>query len=286
MAVTFALLQLTGDPARLMAPPEAGEEAIQEIRRELGLDQPLYVQFGRYLAGAARGDFGMSLSFREPAAQMVLDRFPATLELTLVALAWSLLASLALGLVSAIRRYRWEDFLASGISLLGQSLPVFWLGIMLILLFGVTWHVLPTSGKEGPSSFVLPAITLGAYGMARTTRLVRSGMLDVLSTDYVRAARAKGLSQRVVVLRHALKNAAIPIVTVVGLDFGTLLGGAVITETIFAWPGVGRLAYEAISRRDFPLVQADVFYVATAFVVVNFLVDLLYTWLDPRVRLA
>ncbi len=286
MAVTFALLQLTGDPARLLVAPEAGEEAVIAIRKQLGLDQPIYVQFGRYLWGAVRGDFGQSLSFHEQATAMVLDRFPATLELAVVALAWSLAASFALGILSAVRRYHWEDLFASVLSLLGQSLPVFWLGIMLILLFGVTWHVLPTSGKDGWRSFVLPALTLGALGMARTTRLIRSGMLDVLGTDYVRTARAKGLSQRAVLVRHALKNAAIPIVTVVGLDFGTLLSGAVITETIFAWPGVGRLAYEAITRRDFPLVQADVFFVATAFVLVNFAVDLLYTWLDPRVRLA
>jgi peptide/nickel transport system permease protein len=285
MAVTFALLQLTGDPARMMVPPEAGEEAVEEVRRRLGLDQPLYVQFARYLAGAVRGDFGTSLSFNEPATKLVLERFPATIQLTLVAMAWSLLVSFVLGIVSAVRRYTAEDFVATVIALLGQSIPVFWLGIMLILLFSLALGWLPTSGMGTPAHFVLPAITLGAYSMARTTRLVRSGMLEVLSQDYIRTARAKGLSRWLALSRHALKNAAIPIVTVIGLDFGTLLGGAVITETIFAWPGVGRLAVEAIFRRDFPLVQAVVFYVAAAFVLVNLLVDVLYTVLDPRVRL-
>jgi ABC-type dipeptide/oligopeptide/nickel transport system permease component len=285
MAVTFALLQLTGDPARMLVPPEAGDEAVEEIRKRLGLDQPLPVQFVRYMSGALVGDFGRSLSFGEPASKLVFERFPATLQLTVAALSWSLVASFALGIISAVKRYSAADVAATVIALLGQSIPVFWLGIMLILLFAVTLGWLPTSGMESPAHFILPAITLGAASMARTTRLVRSGMLEVLSQDYVRTARAKGLSEWAVIFRHALRNASIPIVTVIGLDFGTLLGGAVITETIFAWPGVGRLAVEAIFRRDFPLVQADVFYIATAFVLVNLFVDLLYTALDPRVRL-
>ena len=285
MAVTFSLLLLTGDPARMMVPPEAGEEAVEEIRRRLGLDQPIPIQFVRFMGGAIRGDFGTSLSFNEPAAKLVFERFPNTLQLASVAMIWSLVVSFVLGVVSAVRRYTVEDLVATTIALLGQSIPVFWLGIMLILVFSVALGWLPTSGMGGPESFVLPAITLGWFTMARTTRLVRSGMLEVLGQDYVRTARAKGLDERAVVLRHALKNASIPIVTVIGLDFGTLLGGAVITETIFAWPGVGRLAAEAIFRRDFPLVQANIFYIATAFVLINLVVDILYTWLDPRVRL-
>jgi len=285
MAVTFSLVLLTGDPARMMVPPEAGEEAVEEIRRRLGLDQPIPIQFVRFMGGAARGDFGTSLSFNEPATKLVFERFPNTLQLAAVAMAWSLAVSFALGVISAARRYTVEDVVATTIALLGQSIPVFWLGIMLILVFSVALGWLPTSGMGGPESFVLPAITLGWFTMARTTRLVRSGMLDVLGQDYVRTARAKGLDEWGVVVHHALKNASIPIVTVIGLDFGTLLGGAVITETIFAWPGVGRLAAEAIFRRDFPLVQANVFYIATAFVLINLVVDILYTWLDPRVRL-
>jgi ABC-type dipeptide/oligopeptide/nickel transport system permease component len=285
MLMTFVILQLTGDPARAMVPPEAGEEAVQEIRHRLGLDQPLPVQFARYMSGAVRGDFGYSLGFNEPAAELVITRFPATLRLALAAMTWSLLLAVPLGVISAVRRYHWEGFFASLVSLLGQSVPTFWLGIMLILLFAVTLGWLPTSDMSGPSSYVLPALTLGAFTMARTTRLVRSGMLDVLSQDYIRTARAKGLAEWLVVVGHALKNAAIPVVTIIGLDFGTLLGGAVITERIFAWPGVGSLAVEAIFRRDFPLVQADVFYIAASFVLVNLFIDILYTWLDPRVRL-
>ena len=285
MMMTFFLLQVTGDPARAMVPPEAGEEAVIAIRQRLGLDRPLPIQFATYMAGAIRGDFGASLSFNVPASELVLERFPATLQLALAAMVWSLSFSLVLGIISAVRRHRVEDFAATTIALLGQSVPTFWMGIMLILLFGVTLGWLPTSGKTDWTSFVLPAITLGSFTMARTTRLVRSGMLEVLGQDYIRTARAKGLSEWVVIVQHALRNAAIPIVTIVGLDFGTLLGGAVITETIFAWPGVGRLAVEAIFRRDFPLVQADIFYIASVFVLVNLFVDLLYTGLDPRVRL-
>jgi len=286
MMMTFFLLQVTGDPARAMVPPEAGEEAVIAIRQRLGLDRPLPVQFASYMAGAVRGDFGASLSFNVPASELVLERFPATLQLALAAMVWSLSFSLVLGIISAVRRHRAEDFAATTIALLGQSVPTFWMGIMLILLFGVTLGWLPTSGKTDWTSFVLPAITLGSFTMARTTRLVRSGMLEVLGQDYIRTARAKGLSEWVVIVQHALRNVAIPIVTIVGLDFGTLLGGAVITETIFAWPGVGRLAVEAIFRRDFPLVQADIFYIASVFVLVNLFVDLLYTGLDPRVRLG
>ncbi|MBA2449758.1 MAG: ABC transporter permease [Chloroflexi bacterium] len=286
MMMTFFLLQVTGDPARAMVPPEAGEEAVIAIRQRLGLDRPLPIQFATYMAGAIRGDFGASLSFNVPASELVLERFPATLQLALAAMVWSLSFSLVLGIISAVRRHRAEDFAATTIALLGQSVPTFWMGIMLILLFGVTLGWLPTSGKTDWTSFVLPAITLGSFTMARTTRLVRSGMLEVLGQDYIRTARAKGLSEWVVIVQHALRNAAIPIVTIVGLDFGTLLGGAVITETIFAWPGVGRLAVEAIFRRDFPLVQADIFYIASVFVLVNLFVDLLYTGLDPRVRLG
>ena len=285
MMMTFFLLQVTGDPARAMVPPEAGEEAVIAIRQRLGLDKPLPVQFANYMAGAIRGDFGNSLSFNVPATQLVLERFPATLQLTLAAMAWSLSFSLVLGIISAVRRHSAEDFLATTIALLGQSVPTFWMGIMLILLFGVSLAWLPTSGKTDWTSFILPAITLGSFTMARTTRLVRSGMLEVLGQDYVRTARAKGLSEWLVITRHALRNAAIPIITIVGLDFGTLLGGAVITETIFAWPGVGRLAVEAIFRRDFPLVQADVFYIASVFVLVNLFVDLFLTAHDIRVRL-
>ena len=216
----------------------------------------------------------------------MIERFPATVQLALATLAWSVPVALLLGLVAAVWRPSLSENVAMLTALLGQSMPSFWLGLMLILIFSVNLGLFPSSGRGTPAHVVLPALTLGGFFMARLTRLVRSGLLDVLGQDYVRTARAKGLAETVVVARHAFKNAAIPIVTIVGLDIGTLLGGAVITETVFAWPGVGRLAIEAIAVRDFPVVQADVFFIALAFVVINLGVDVLYTWLDPRVRLG
>jgi ABC-type dipeptide/oligopeptide/nickel transport system permease component len=285
--LVFVILQLTGDPARLMLPPEATLEDIERLRRQLGFDRPLPVQFAHFLAGAVRGDFGSSLRYRDqPALAVVLERFPATLELTAATLAWSIPLAFALGLVSAVRRASLHENAAMLTALLGQSMPTFWLGLMLILIFSVNLGWLPSSGRGGFAHVVLPALTLGGFFMARLTRLVRSGLLDVLSQDYVRTARAKGLAERAVVTRHALKNAAIPIVTIVGLDVGTILGSAVITETVFAWPGLGRLAIDSVNVRDFPVVQADVFVIAVAFVGINFAVDVLYTWLDPRVRLV
>ena len=285
--LVFAILQLTGDPARLMSSPQATLEDIERLRRQMGFDRPLPEQFLRFFAGAVRGDFGPSLRYTDqPALQIVMERFPATVQLTLATLAWSVPVALLLGLVAAVWRPSLSENVAMLTALLGQSMPSFWLGLMLILIFSVNLGLFPSSGRGTPAHVVLPALTLGGFFMARLTRLVRSGLLDVLGQDYVRTARAKGLAETVVVARHAFKNAAIPIVTIVGLDIGTLLGGAVITETVFAWPGVGRLAIEAIAVRDFPVVQADVFFIALAFVVINLGVDVLYTWLDPRVRLG
>jgi peptide/nickel transport system permease protein len=211
---------------------------------------------------------------------------PATLQLTVAAMVISTLVSVPAGIIAAIKRGSLYDSLVMLVSLLGQSIPVYWLGLMLILTFGVRFELLPTSGTGSFAHLILPAVTLAAYAMARNARLVRSGMLDVLGQDYVRTARAKGLVERVVVIRHGLRNAAIPVVTLLALDFGALLGGAVITETIFAWPGVGRLVMQAIFQRDFPLVQAAVFVVAVTFVLINLAVDLVYTVLDPRIRLG
>ncbi len=287
LLLVFVILQLTGDPARLMLPPEATIEDIDGLRRQMGFDRPLPIQFARFLAGAVRGDFGSSLRYRDqPALAVVLERLPATVELASATLAWAIPFAFILGLVSAVRRASLQENAAMLTALLGQSMPTFWLGLMLILVFSVNLGLLPSSGRGDIRHVILPAITLGGFFMARLTRLVRSGLLDVLDQDYVRTARAKGLGERAVVVRHALKNAAIPIVTIIGLDIGTVLGGAVITETVFAWPGVGRLAIDSIAVRDFPVVQADVFVIAVAFVVINFAVDVLYTWLDPRVRLA
>jgi peptide/nickel transport system permease protein len=287
LLLVFVILQLTGDPARLMLPPEATLEDIERLRRQMGFDRPLPVQFVRFLAGAVRGDFGSSLRYRDqPALDVVLERLPATLELAGATLAWSIPMAFLLGFVSAVRRATFHEGLAMLGALLGQSMPTFWLGLMLILVFAVELGWFPSSGRGGLAHVVLPALTLGGFFMARLTRLVRSGLLEVLGQDYVRTARAKGLGEAAVVTRHALKNAAIPIVTIIGLDIGTVLGGAVITETVFAWPGVGRLAIDSIAVRDFPVVQADVFIIAVAFVGINFVVDVVYTWLDPRIRFA
>jgi peptide/nickel transport system permease protein len=283
--VVFLILHLTGDPTLVLLPPDASAEDIQRFREAMGFNDPFLVQYWRFLQGALRGDFGQSLRHGEPAFGLVVERLPATFELAGAALVIALGLAIPAGIVSAVRRNSPVDYLSTVVALLGQSMPTFWLGIMLILLFSVQWNVLPSSGRGGLEHLVLPAITLGLFTTARITRLTRSGMLDVLGQDYIRTARAKGVSDRPVVWKHALKNAAIPIVTIVGIELGTLLGGSVITETIFAWPGVGRLSVQAIYNRDYPVVQAAVFLLATTFVVVNLVVDLLYTYLDPRVRL-
>ena len=282
----FFLSHLSGDPTLLMIQPGASEEDVAALRNRLGFDQPLPVQYAKFLGRAVQGDFGNSLWQNQPALPLVLDRMPATLQLTLAAMAISIVVSVPAGIVAAIKRGSLYDSLVMLVALLGQSIPVYWLGLMLILTFGVRFEILPTSGTGTISHLILPSVTLAAYAMARNARLVRSGMLEVLGQDYVRTARAKGLVERVVVLRHGLRNAAIPVVTLLALDFGALLGGAVITETIFAWPGVGRLVMQAIFQRDFPLVQAAVFVVAVTFVLINVAVDLLYTVLDPRIRLG
>jgi peptide/nickel transport system permease protein len=285
LLLVFFIVHLTGDPVRIMLPPEASQEDVERLRVQMGLDKPLPDQFVRFLAGAARGDFGESLRYRgQPALKQVVQRFPATLSLAAVTLAWSLPAALLLGTIAAIRRNSLIDNLATVTALLGQSLPSFWLGLMLILTFAVQLGLLPSSGYGEFRHVVLPALTLGAFFTARNTRLVRSGMSEVLEQDYIRTARAKGLAERMVVARHAIKNMAIPVVTIVGLDIGQLLGGAVVTETVFAWPGIGRLAIDSILHRDFPVLEADVFFIAIAFVGINLFIDICYTWLDPRVR--
>jgi len=285
LLLVFFIVNLTGDPIRIMLPPEASQEDVERLRVQMGLDRPLPEQFVRFLVGAMRGDFGESLRYRgQPALKQVIQRFPATLTLAAVTLAWSLPAALILGTIAAVRRNSIIDNLATVTALLGQSLPSFWLGLMLILTFAVQLGLLPSSGYGGPQHVVLPAFTLGAFFMARNTRLVRSGMSEVLEQDYIRTARAKGLGERIVLVRHAVKNMAIPVVTIVGLDIGQLLGGAVVTETVFAWPGIGRLAIDSILNRDFPVLEADVFFIALAFVGINLFIDICYTWLDPRVR--
>ena len=283
--VVFGILFLTGDPVLVLLPPDASIEDVKKFREEMGFNDPFLVQYGRFVFGALRGNFGQSIRHGEPAFDLVMERMPATFELAGAALGLALCLSIPAGIISAVRRNTPLDYVSTVVALLGQSMPTFWLGIMLILFFSVQLNVLPSSGRGGLEHMVLPAITLGLFTTARITRLTRSGMLEVLNQDYIRTARAKGVANPPVVWKHALKNAAIPIVTIVGIELGTLLGGSVITETIFAWPGVGRLSVQAIYNRDYPVVQAAVFTLAATFVLVNLIVDVLYTYLDPRIRL-
>jgi peptide/nickel transport system permease protein len=283
--VVFGILFLTGDPALVLLPPDASVEDVEKFRTAMGFDRPFLVQYGRFLSGALQGDFGQSVRHGEPAFDLVMERMPATFELSGAALVIALCLAIPAGIVSAVRRNSVLDYVSTVVALLGQSMPTFWLGIMLILFFSVQLNLLPSSGRGGWEHMLLPAVTLGLFTTARITRLTRSGMLEVLSQDYIRTARAKGVANPPVVWKHALKNAAIPIVTIVGIELGTLLGGSVITETIFAWPGVGRLSVQAIYNRDYPVVQAAVFTLSATFVLVNLIVDVLYTYLDPRIRL-
>ena len=282
--VVFLVIRLTGDPAYLMLSPDASEADRVRLVRELGLDRPLYVQYAVFAKRAVQGDLGRSLRYRQPALPLVLERLPATIELAVAALLLSLAVAVPAGVIAGARRDTAYDNLTMLAALFGQSMPVFWLGIMLILLFSVRLELFPTSGRGSFAQLVLPAVTLGLYSTARVTRLVRAGMLDVIGQEYIRTAWAKGLPERRVIGKHALRNTLIPVVTIVGLELGGLLSGAVITETIFAWPGVGRLAVTAIFQRDYPLVQAAVLVTALVFVLSNLLVDVVYGWLDPRIR--
>ncbi len=285
LTLVFVVLHMTGDPVMMLLPPNASREEIDALSRTLGLDQPLIVQYGRFLARIARGDFGTSLQHQQPAMGLVAERLPASALLAVTALGLAVAVALPLGIVAAARRGTVLDRLAVALAALGQSAPIFWTGLMLMLVGSVILQLLPTSGYGTWRHLILPALTLASYPMAAIARLVRSGMLEVLDADYVRTARAKGLPERGVVLKHTLRNAALPIVTVVGLQFGLLLGGAIVCEMIFSWPGVGRLMIFAIYNRDFPLVEAAVFVMAMVFVAGNMLVDVCYAWLDPRVKL-
>jgi peptide/nickel transport system permease protein len=283
--LVFVILRvLPGDPARMLLPDGAPESAVRELNRQLGLEKPLLVQYGLFLQSVVHGDFGQSFQYRAPALAVVLERLPATIHLTLAAMVLTIVLGVSLGILAAVRRGTRYDVLGMIFAVLGQSVPNFWLGIMLILFFGVALRWLPTSGFTGWTSLVLPGLTLAAFPTALVARLTRSSMLEILHRDFIRTGRAKGLTERRVVLRHALKNAAIPVLTVLGLQIGALLGGAVITESVFAWPGMGKLIVDAIFFRDFPVVQTVLILSATVFVAINLIVDLLYTVLDPRIR--
>ncbi|HAZ27474.1 TPA: peptide ABC transporter permease [Candidatus Acetothermia bacterium] len=283
--LVFSMVRmLPGDPAVAMAGVHATREYVERVRLELGLDQPLHVQYGRFMAGMFRGDLGASLRTGLPVGQEVWSRLIPTLELTLVSLFLATVLGVAVGVVSATKPYSIFDYTSMFVSLVGLSAPVFWLGLMLMLLFSLRLGWLPAAGRAGFANLILPSVTLAASSVALVARFTRSTMLEVMRQEYVNTARAKGLGQHVVVLHHALRNALIPIVTIIGLRFGALLSGAVLTETVFAWPGVGRLMVDSIGARDYPVVQGTVLVVAVAFVFINLLVDLLYGLINPRIQ--
>ena len=284
--LVFLLIHMVpGDPVEVMLGESARAADREALRRAMGLDQPLIVQLGDFLASLLRLDLGQSLYSKRPIAEVLAERLPATAELAVAALVVAVVIALPLGVMAALRQNTAWDYCAMGISMLGVSIPNFVMGPLLILLFSFTLGWLPVSGREAPGSIVLPALTLGTALAAILSRMVRATLLEVLNEDYVRTARAKGLSEFRVVTRHALRNATLPIVTLLGLQLGTLLGGAVITEIVFSWPGIGQLTIEAIQRRDYPLLQACILVISFAYVSVNTLTDIVYAGLDPRIRI-
>jgi peptide/nickel transport system permease protein len=286
VTIVFIAARLSGDPTVLMLPVGATDAQLAELRQALGLDRPLLVQYGNFLADVLRGNFGDSFQHHRPAFDVVLERFPYTALLAFTALALGTAIGALGGFLAARYPGTTVEFIAMTIALVGQATPVFWLGILLILVFAVNLGWLPTGGAGTWRNLVLPAITLAAFTSASIARLLRSSMLNVLREDYIRTAWAKGLRARLVYGRHAVRNALIPVVTMIGILAGELLGGAVVIETVFAWPGVGRVIIQAIEAKDFSVVQAGVFLIAVVFVLVNFAVDLLYGLLDPRIRLS
>jgi len=292
--LVFAVMHLSpGDPAAIMLGAQATREDVERLHRDLGLDRALPVQYARWIGRVLQGDLGRSIPLGREVLPEVLIRFKATLILTAGALLVALLIGVPAGIVSATRQYTWLDRLSMGVAVTGVSLPVFWTGIMLIIVFSLTLRWLPSAGMFSPYGgglgdlawhLVLPAITLGTASAAALARMTRSAVLEIVRQDFVRSARAKGLDERAVVGRHVLKNALNPIVTVLGIQVGTLLGGAILTETVFSWPGLGSMMVRAIQARDYPLVQGGVLLIATTFVLVNLFVDLLYAWFDPRIR--
>lgn len=284
--VSFAVLRLTGDPAIAILGPDATDEALARVRAELGLDRPVIVQYLDFLGKALTGDFGNSTRFRQPVLELFMERLPATLELTLAALVVSVLLGGTVGVLAAVFRNSFLDTLVRAATLFGQAIPSFFLGIVAIIVFAAQLRWLPAGGRGTLAHLLMPSLALGTYYAAITARFVRGAMLDVLNADFVRTARAKGVAERGVVVRHAFRNALIGVVTLIGLQIGNLLSGAVVIETVFSWPGIGRMAVQAIYTRDFPLVQVTIILSATIFVVINMVTDLLYRVIDPRMRVA
>ncbi len=284
--LAFAILHVIGDPVLLLLPQNAGKEEYARYHKLLGLDQPVYVQYWRFASRAIQGDFGKSWYTDTPAFRLVLQRMAPTIYLTLAGLVMALLIALPLGILAALRRHSFVDNLCTMIAVAGQAMPIFWLGIMLIIVFAVRLKALPASGYGTWQHFLMPAFTLGAFLAPLTMRLVRSGVIEIMNMEYIKTARAKGLSERIVVIKHAFRNACIPVITVLGLQFGQLLGGAIVTETVFAWPGVATLAVESIRNQDFPVVQCAVVLLALIIVSVNFIVDMIVGLIDPRIRVG
>ena len=286
LTAVFGMVRLGGDPVLLFLPMDIQSKDVDAIRQQLGFNDPLLVQYGRYMGGAVRGDFGESLRYRRPALGLVLERLPATLLLAGSAIVLTLLIAVPLGVITAVRRDTMVDHLGTIATVLGQATPGFWLGLMLIYVFAVQLRWLPTGGTGTLAHLVMPSVVLAAFFAARVARLTRSATLDILGEEYIKTARAKGLGEARVIGKHTLRNSAIPILTLAGLEAGQLLGGAVIAETIFAWPGLGRLTVQALLNRDFPVVMAAVSFTSVVFTLMNLVVDLAYGWLDPRVRVS
>ncbi len=284
IAVFLMASLVPGDPATVLAGDTASAEQVERIRHELGLDRPLPIQYALFLERLAHGSLGESTRTHREVLLEIADRFPYTLALAVGAVVLSTVVGITLGIFAAIQRGRAGDYLTMGIAIVGLSVPTFWIALIGIIVFSLTLHWLPVTGAREPLSYVLPIVALSLHSAAVKARIARSSMLEVFGQDYLRTARAKGLRERLVILRHALKNALIPISTIVGLQFGSLLGGAFIIETIFGWPGMGRLAVQAIFNRDFPLIQGTVLVGAATYVLVNLAVDVFYAWLDPRIR--
>jgi len=282
--LAFAILHVLGDPVLLLQPQNAGKEEFERYRHLLGLDRPIYVQYWKFVSRAVLGDFGKSWYADTPAFSLVLERMPPTIYLTLSGLVVALVIALPLGTVAALRRHSWIDSLCTAVAVAGQAAPIFWLGIMLIIVFSVRLRLLPASGYGTWQNFLMPAFCLGAALAPITMRLVRSGVIEVMNMEFIKTARAKGLAEGRVVVKHAFRNACIPVITVLGLQFGQLLGGAIITETVFAWPGVATLTVESIRNQDFAVVQCAVVLLALLIVSVNLLVDVVVGFIDPRIR--
>lgn len=285
-SLIFVALRLSGDPIHLLVADDVPEAIREQVRQNLGLDKPLPIQYVNFLKGAVQGNLGYSFYFKEPAMQLVLERIPASMQLVLGTMLISMVIAIPLGVLTATRRGSWIDRTALVGSLVGISAPPFWVGIMLILLFSVTFQIFPSSGRGTWMHVVLPATSLAFFRVALFIRLIRAGMLEVLSLDYIRTARSKGLSEKTVIFKHALKNTMIPVVTLAGLQMGGLLTGAIITERIFAWPGMGWLILESLQRLDYPVVVAYAVVTAGIFVLINLVVDITYSLLDPKVRYA